>query len=129
MVTSRELALEALAAAFTKNALQPVLLEVAAVSSYTDFILLLSGRSIRQVEAISDAIQQNLKEQQQQPIGVEGERGGQWMLIDYGDVVIHIFYHPLRDYYDLEGLWSEAPRVQLDVPPELRTVSMAGYSR
>ncbi len=128
MATSRELALEALTAAFTKNALQPVLLDVTGLSSYTDYILLLSGRSIRQVEAISDAIQQNLKEQRHQPIGVEGERGGQWMLIDYGDVVIHIFYHPLRDYYDLEGLWSEAPRVQLDVPPELQHVQMVGYS-
>jgi ribosome-associated protein len=128
LVTSRELALEALTAAFTKNALQPVLLDVAELSSYTDYILLLSGRSIRQVEAISEAIQQNLKGQQHQPIGVEGERGGQWMLIDYGDVVIHIFYHPLRDYYDLEGLWSEAPRVQLDVPPELRHVQTVGYS-
>jgi ribosome-associated protein len=128
LVTSRELALEALTAAFTKNALQPVLLDLSGLSTYTDYILLLSGRSIRQVEAISEAIQQNLKEQRHQPIGVEGERGGQWMLIDYGDVVIHIFYHPLRDYYDLEGLWSEAPRVQLDVPPELRHVQMVGYS-
>jgi ribosome-associated protein len=42
------------------------------------------------------------------------------MLLDYGDVVIHVFYHPMREYYDLEGLWSDAPRVQLDVPPELR---------
>lgn len=128
MVTSRELALEALTAAFTKNALQPVLLDVAGLSSYTDFILLLSGRSIRQVEAIRDVIQQNLKQRRHEPLGVEGERGGQWLLLDYGDVVIHIFYHPLRDFYDLEGLWSEAPRVQLEVPPELRYVQMAGYS-
>lgn len=75
MVTSRELALEALTAAFTKNALQPVLLDVGGMSSYTDFILLLSGRSIRQVEAITEAIQQNLKGQGHNPIGVEGERG------------------------------------------------------
>jgi len=128
LVTSRELALEALTAAFTKNALQPVLLDVAGLSSYTDFILLLSGRSIRQVEAIRDVIQQNLKQRRHEPLGVEGERGGQWLLLDYGDVVIHIFYHPLRDFYDLEGLWSEAPRVQLEVPPELRYVQMAGYS-
>jgi ribosome-associated protein len=128
LATSRELALEALTAAFTKNALEPVLLDVAGLSSYTNFILLLSARSIRQVEAIRDAIQQNLKEQRHVPLGVEGERGGQWLLLDYGDVVIHIFYHPLRDFYDLEGLWSEAPRVQLEVPPELRHVQMAGYS-
>lgn len=51
------------------------------------------------------------------------------MLIDYADVVIHVFYHPLRDYYDLEGLWSEAPRVHLDIPPELRSVQLVGTSR
>ncbi len=128
MVNSRELALEALTAAFTKNALQPVLLDVTGLSSYADFILLLSGRSIRQVEAIRDIIEQTLKAHRHEPIGVEGERGGQWLLIDYGDVVVHIFYHPLREYYDLEGLWSEAPRVQLEVPPELRVAQVAGYS-
>ena len=117
-----------LAAAFTKNALQPVLLDVTGFASYTDFILILSGRSTRQVEAIAEAIQQNLKEERHDPLGVEGERGSQWMLLDYGDVVVHVFYHPLRDYYDLEGLWSEAPRVRLEVPPELRAVQMVAQS-
>jgi len=129
LVTSRELALQALAAAFTKNALQPALLDVGATSSYTDFILVLSGRSIRQVEAIGEAIQTTLKkEHHQEPVGVEGERGGQWTLLDYGDVVIHVFYHPMREYYDLEGLWSDAPRVDLEVPPELRYAEMAIHS-
>jgi ribosome-associated protein len=118
--SSRELALQALAAAFTKNALQPVLLDVSALASYTDFILVLSARSIRQVEAIREAIELGLKERGQNAHGVEGERGGQWMLLDYSDVVMHVFYHPQREYYDLEGLWADAPRVELDVPPELQ---------
>ena len=125
--SSRELALQALAAAFTKNALQPVLLDVSKLASYTDFILVLSGRSIRQVEAIREAIELGLKERGHNAHGVEGERGGQWMLLDYSDVVIHVFYHPQREYYDLEGLWADAPRVEVDVPPELR-VAHVPYS-
>lgn len=113
-----------MAAALTKNALQPSLLDVSDKASYTDFILVLSGRSIRQVEAIAEAIQQDLKGKGSDIYGLEGKKGGQWMLLDYGDVVIHVFYHPIRDFYDLEGLWSDAERVELDVPPELRVAQM-----
>jgi ribosome-associated protein len=120
LVTSRDRAINAVQAAIEKNALEPVLLEVGESSSYTDFILILSGRSMRQVEAIAEQIRQAMKSLGEDPVGVEGERGGHWMLLDYGDVVIHVFYHPMREYYDLEGLWSDAPRVQLDIPPELR---------
>jgi len=124
LTSSKERALQAVAAALTKNALQPSLLDVSDKASYTDFILVLSGRSIRQVEAITEAIQQELKGQGSDLIGLEGKRGGQWMLLDYGDVVIHIFYHPVRDVYDLEGLWPDAERVELEVPPELRVAQM-----
>ena len=124
MITAKERALQAVAAALTKNALQPSLLDVSDKASYTDYILVLSGRSIRQVEAITEAIQQELKGQGSDLIGLEGKKGGQWMLLDYGDVVIHVFYHPVRDVYDLEGLWSDAARVELDVPPELRVAQM-----
>jgi ribosome-associated protein len=124
-LTAKNLALQAVNAAFTKNAYEPVLLDVSGLSSYTDFILILSGRSVRQVEAVAEAIQNGLKENGNDAMGVEGERGGQWTLIDYGDVVIHVFYHPVREYYDLEGLWSEASQVELEVPPELRVAQMA----
>jgi len=122
--TSRELALQALEAAFTKNALEPVLLDVTKLSSYTNYILVLSGQSVRQVEAISEVIQKKMKDNHHDPLGVEGVRGGQWLLLDYGEVVVHVFYHPMRAHYDLEGLWSEAPRAELKVPPELRVVEM-----
>ena len=124
MTESKELALQALEAAFSKNALQPVLLDVSEQSSYTDYILIVSGRSSRQVEAITEAVQQELKGSGHDPLGIEGERGAKWVLLDYGDVVIHVFYHPNRELYDLEGIWSEAPRVELDVPPELQVVNM-----
>lgn len=103
-----------------------MLLEVAELSSYTDYLLILSARSTRQVDAITEAIRQHLKERGHDPLGVEGERGTQWMLMDYGDVVIHVFYHPQRELYDLESLWSEAPRVALEVPPELRWAEQPG---
>lgn len=117
--------MSAVEASYTKNAYQPVLLDVAEMSSYTDYILVLSGRSIRQVEAISEGIQHELKAQGHDPLGVEGRRGDQWILLDYTDVVIHVFHHPVREFYDLEGFWSEAARVELDVPPELRVVHLA----
>lgn len=124
MSTSKELALQAVEAAFTKNALEPVLLDVHESSSYTDFILVLSARSTRQVEAIAEAVQQELKARGHDLMGREGERGAQWRLLDYVDVVIHIFYHPQRAFYDLEGLWSDAPRVPLEVPPELASADV-----
>lgn len=124
MTSSKELALQAVEASFTKNALQPVLLEVSQLSSYTDYILILSARSIRQVEAITEAIRQQLKGLGHDLLGAEGERAAPWMLLDYGDVVVHIFYHPQREFYDLEGLWSEAKRVELEVPAELRVAEV-----
>jgi len=124
LVDTKQLALLAVAAASGKNALVPVLLDVSRLSSYADLILILSGRPIRQIEAISEAIQRGLKETGCDPLGVEGERGDQWLLLDYGSLVIHIFYHPLRDYYDLEGIWSDAPTIQLEYPQELRSVQM-----
>ena len=122
MDSSRERALQILAAAFTKNALQPALLQVTELCSFADYLLILSARSVRQVEAISQAIQKEMKGIHVDALGVEGKRGAEWVLADYGDVVVHIFHHPLRERYDLEGLWSEAPRVELDVPEELRYV-------
>ena len=106
-------------AALEKKALEPMLLEVREQSSYTDYILLLSGRSDRHVQAVADAVAQALKKTHNiQPLGVEGKRDGHWTLLDFGDVVVHVFYHPVREFYDLESLWIDAPRVKLDVPPE-----------
>jgi ribosome-associated protein len=117
---SRALALAAVAAGLDKKGLEPVLLDVRSLATYTDFIVVLSGRSDRQVQAVSDGIIEALAVQGARPLGTEGARAGQWTLIDYGDIVVHVFYHPVREFYHLESLWIDAPRVPIDVPPDAR---------
>jgi len=97
-----------------RKAVDPVLMEVGRLTSFTDYFLVASGASSRQVQAISQHMARRLREEGFKPFGVEGEQEGHWVLMDYGDVVIHIFYQPVREFYDLEGLWTEAPRVALD---------------
>jgi ribosome-associated protein len=114
MVTdSKTKSLLCLEAAIEKKAQDPVLLELKGVASFTDYFLLCSGRSDRQVQAIAQAIEQALKKKGIRPLGQEGTAGGRWILMDYGDVVIHIFLEPIRKFYDLEGLWIDAPRIDL----------------
>jgi ribosome-associated protein len=115
---ARSLALAAIDAALDKKALAPVLIDVSAMASYTDFIGIVSGRSDRQVDAIAEGIRQVMKANGRVTLGQEGTGNGRWTLLDFGSVVIHVFYHPVREFYDLESLWIEAPRVKLDVPPE-----------
>ena len=83
------------------------------VSSYTDYFLICSGKSDRQVQAIAQRIAEVLEEQGIKPLGLEGTSEGKWVLIDYGDLVIHVFLEPIRRFYDLEGLWIDAPRIDL----------------
>ena len=120
---SEQQAMLAVAAALGKKALEPVLLDVRDQSSYTDFILLLSGSSDRHVQSVGDAVVEELAKHRVRPVGVEGQQHGHWTLIDYGDVVVHVFYHPVREFYDLEGLWCDARRVALEVPPDARIAS------
>jgi ribosome-associated protein len=110
---SRTKSLLCLKAAIEKKALNPVLLELKEVTSFTDYFLLLSGKSDRQVQAIAQAIEETLKKKGIRPLGQEGGRGGKWILMDYEDVVVHIFLEPMREFYDLEGLWIDAPRIDL----------------
>jgi ribosome-associated protein len=97
-----------------RKAIDPVLMEVGRLTSFTDYFLVASGNSSRQVQAISQHMARRLREEGFKPFGIEGEQEGHWVLMDYGDVVIHIFYQPVREFYDLEGLWTEAPRVETD---------------
>jgi ribosome-associated protein len=113
-------AMQALALALDKKALDPVLLDVRELCSFCNYQLIVSGRSDRQVDAISDGISGGLKLDGMRPLGAEGARTGQWALLDYGDVVVHVFVSSAREHYDLEGLWNDAPRVPIDVPPEAR---------
>ena len=97
-----------------RKAIEPVLIEVEKLTSITDFFLIASGNSTRQVQAIARHLTKRMREEGFRAYGREGEQEGHWVLMDYGDVVIHIFYQPVREFYDLEGLWVEAPRVELD---------------
>jgi ribosome-associated protein len=114
----RELAVAAMDAAMDKKALSPVLIDVSAMASYTDFVGIVSGRSDRQVDAIADGIVQTMKARGQYVLGQEGSGSGRWALLDFGAFVIHVFHHPVREFYDLESLWIDAPRVKLDIPPD-----------
>ncbi len=114
MVTdSKTKSLLCLKAALEKKALDPVLLELKGMTSFTDYFLLCSGKSDRQVQAIAQGIEEALKKKGIRPLGQEGITGGRWILLDYGEVVVHIFLEPVRGVYDLEGLWIDAPRIDL----------------
>jgi ribosome-associated protein len=100
-------------AALDHKAIDLVILEVKNLSSFTDYFIVCSGNSDRQVQAIAAHIEEKLGKEEIHPLSIEGKREGRWVLLDYGDVVIHVFYQPVREFYDLERLWSDAPRIEL----------------
>jgi ribosome-associated protein len=102
--------------ALDKKAYDLVLLEVREVTSIADYFIICSGRSDRQVQSIAQGIGEDLGKEGISPLSIEGQTRGQWVLMDYSDVIVHIFYQPVREFYDLEGLWSHAPRVNLPEP-------------
>ena len=111
-------------AALDKKAIDLVVLDVGALTSITDYLIICTGRSDRQVQSIAQAIQDAVESTGARPLSVEGLRRGQWVLLDFADVVVHVFYQPVREFYDLERLWEHAPRVQL--PEPLRSQTLAG---
>ena len=104
-----------------RKAIDPVLLAVEKLSSITDYFLIASGNSSRQVQAITRHLLKRMREEGFRAYGIEGEQEGQWILIDYGDVIVHIFYDPVREFYDLEGFWIEASRIELDESSKQKT--------
>ncbi|HMK37437.1 MAG TPA: ribosome silencing factor [Desulfomonilaceae bacterium] len=112
-MSAREKADILLRAALTKKASDPVLIRLGELSSLTDFFLIVSARSGRQVKAIAEAIIEESRGRGFKPFSVEGLGQGHWALLDYGDVIVHVFFGPTREFYDLEGLWAEAPRERL----------------
>lgn len=99
-------------AALGKKASRLVMLDVKGLSSITDVLLICSGKSNRQVTAIAEHIKLDLKKQGIRPLSIEGTSEGHWVVMDYGDVIIHVFYEPVRVFYDIEGLWSDARRLK-----------------
>jgi len=100
--------------ALDKKAFNLKLLKVAGISSLTDYILIASGRSDRQVIAIAEGVRLGMKEAcDEMPLAVEGMAEGRWVLIDFGDIMVHVFQQPIRDFYDLDGLWNDAEEIPL----------------
>jgi ribosome-associated protein len=97
-----------------RKAVDPILFEVGKLTSITDYFLIASGSSSRQVQAICRHLNREMRDKGVKTYGVEGEQEGHWILMDYGDLVVHIFYQPVREFYDLESLWLEAPRVHIE---------------
>ncbi len=101
-------------AALEKKAEDLVILDVRGISSFADYFVIMSGRSTRHVQGLADAIGQYMSKKRMTQGKVEGFAEGHWVLLDYNDVVVHIFYHESREFYDLEGLWHDAPRVDVE---------------
>jgi ribosome-associated protein len=96
-------------AALEKKADDVVLVDLRGKATYADFLVICSGSNERQLEAVADSVESSLRQVGQRLIGAEGGRGGRWVLLDFGDVIVHVFHQEERAYYDLEGLWSDAP--------------------
>lgn len=93
-----------------RKASDVVLLDVRGMSSYADYFVLASGDTERQVTATAEHVREQLKAHGFRTIGTEGFDGGHWVLLDYGEVVVHVFSAEVRAFYDLDGLWADAPR-------------------
>lgn len=100
--------------ALGRKARNPILLDVHHLTSLADAFLICHGTSNRQVSAIAEHIQKDLREQGIKALSVDGLKEGHWVLMDYGHVVIHVFYESTRSFYNLEGLWSDARRIQTE---------------
>lgn len=104
----------AIACAGEKQAFDLIALDLREIASFTEFFVICSGANLRQVQAISDEISEQLKKQlDARAVRIEGYRTGEWVLLDYGDFVVHIFEKEARDFYDLQRLWRDAKKVEL----------------
>ncbi|HEY6008171.1 MAG TPA: ribosome silencing factor [Geobacteraceae bacterium] len=113
----RERAVRCAALALDKKALNVKILEIRRLSSIADYLVLADGRSDKQVQAIADGVRKGLKKYGK-ALDVEGLKEGNWVVIDYGDVIVHVFHEDLRRYYNLDELWLQAPLVE--VPADYR---------
>ena len=104
----------ALTCADEKKALSTIVIDLRDIASFTEFFVITSGTNQRQVQAIADEINEQLKKQlSAKPIRVEGYNAAEWVLLDYGDFIVHIFEQKAREFYDLERLWRDAKKVEL----------------
>ncbi len=114
--SSLEKALDCARAAIDKKAENVKILDLTDISGFTNYFVVCSGMSDRQIQSIADSVQSTIEANGLETLSVEGYSEGRWVLMDFGDVVVHVFLDALREYYDLERLWADAPRVK--VPSE-----------
>lgn len=115
---ARAMAILVAVAALEKKAVGIELLDVAGKIDYADFIVVMTGRSDRHVQALAQGIEEELRKTGKRPLSIEGVPSARWVLMDLGDVVVHVFQEDARGMYDIEGLWSDAKRVPIpDAPP------------
>ncbi|MGB1274743.1 MAG: ribosome silencing factor [Nannocystaceae bacterium] len=117
---------KALEFAVDRKAVGPVIMQVSELAGYTDWVVIVSATSQRHAQGISDAIVRGLRGIGCRPLGTDGLAEHTWALLDYDDFIVHVFYHPVRDYYDLESMWSDAPRVELGLPDAVMDTSGLG---
>jgi ribosome-associated protein len=117
---ARDLAITIAVSALEKKAVGLEILDVAGRVDYADFLVLMSGRSDRQVSALAQAIEEAVKKKGKRPLSVEGMPHASWVLMDFGDVVVHVFQEDARNLYDLEGLWMDARRLPVPIPEGAR---------
>ena len=113
-MTGQRKAQRAARAALDRKALDLVVLDVQGLSGVTDYFLVCSGRSTTHLKSITDAIREELKEDGVRPLHTEGTTDSGWILLDYGDVLMHVFLEDTRAYYALERLWGDAPSISVD---------------
>lgn len=112
-----ELAAAAARAAAARKAEDVCVYDLHVVSSFCDAFIVCHGTNRRQVTAIAQGVIDDLRARGVRPIGVEGMDAGRWVLIDFGEIIVHVFDEPMRGFYDLDGLWGDAPRVPVDLGP------------
>ena len=117
--SSEQVARAIVQAAIDKKAVEPVIIDVRGMCDYADYIVVCSGRSDRHVDGIATGID-NAVVDMRQCISNEGLQNGQWGLLDYADVIVHVFNGHKRVEHNIEGLWKDAPRLKVEIPPELR---------
>jgi ribosome-associated protein len=111
-LTSLERAIQCAALALDKKALDVKVLDIQGISTIADYLVLATGSSDKQTQAIAESVRHGLKKFGK-PIDIEGLKEGNWVVIDYGDVILHVFKEDLRRYYNLDELWAKAPQVEI----------------
>ena len=111
---TEDLAQACAALAIDKKGVNPVIFHVSDRTSYTDYFVITEAQSERQASAIARHIEDAMRQAGVKPVGVEGKHDGNWVLIDFGDFIVHVFVDTARYYYDLDGLWSDAAQLKVD---------------